>query len=185
VSYVAPYCWPPVLRALREHGARDVLDVGCGDGGLVDRLREEGFEAQGVDVEPSRETAFVRRGSAYEPLDGPYDAVVAVEVVEHLLDPRLAVRRMREALRPGGLLVLTTPFHGYWKNLALALTGKMDAHFTALWDGGHVKFWSPRTIRTLLAEAGYADVSVRGAGRFPPLWASMVVTATVPPASPA
>jgi 2-polyprenyl-6-hydroxyphenyl methylase/3-demethylubiquinone-9 3-methyltransferase len=73
--------------------------------------------------------------------------------------------------------VLTTPYHGYLKNLALAVTGAMDAHFTALWDGGHIKFWSYRTLRQLLQEFGFGHCEFRGAGRWPALWKSMVVTA--------
>jgi 2-polyprenyl-6-hydroxyphenyl methylase/3-demethylubiquinone-9 3-methyltransferase len=37
--------------------------------------------------------------------------------------------------------VISTPFHGYWKNIALAVSGKFDDHFTALWNGGHIKFF--------------------------------------------
>jgi predicted HicB family RNase H-like nuclease len=54
----------------------------------------------------------------------------------------------------GRFTVISTPYHGYWKNLMLALTGKMDAHFTALWDHGHIKFWSMRTLGELLREGG-------------------------------
>jgi hypothetical protein len=45
-------------------------------------------------------------------------------------------------LSPGGVAFISTPNHGYLKTLALAVTGKMDAHFTASWDGGHIKFFS-------------------------------------------
>ena len=79
-----------------------------------------------------------------------------------------------DLLEPGGTLILSTPFHGYWKNLALALSGKMDAHFTALWDGGHIKFWSERTLRSLLHEAGFVEVGFSRVGRIRPLAKSMV-----------
>ena len=47
------------------------------------------------------------------------------------------------------------PHHGNLKNCAFALSGKLDAHFSALWDGGHIKFWSRRTLTALLQEAGF------------------------------
>jgi len=72
--------------------------------------------------------------------------VLSLEVVEHLYAPRHYARTVFELLRPGGVAVISTPYHGYWKNLALALMGKLDAHFTALWDHGHIKFWSVRTL---------------------------------------
>ena len=54
----------------------------------------------------------------------PFDAVVSTEVVEHLYAPHELIRFSWEALKPGGHLILTTPYDGYLKNLALAVTGK-------------------------------------------------------------
>jgi hypothetical protein len=56
----------------------------------------------------------------------------------------------------------------------------MDAHFTALWDGGHIKFWSRKTLAKLLAGVGFDVVDFAGCGRFPYLWKSMVMTARRP-----
>jgi len=103
-----------------------------------------------------------------------------MEVVEHLTNPRALARNAYTVLAAGGLLVMTTPYHSYIKNLALAISGKLDSHFTALWDGGHIKFWSWPTLRALLAEAGLQDIALHGAGRIPWLWKSMVVTARKP-----
>ena len=44
--------------------------------------------------------------------------------------------------------MLSTPYHGYLKNLALAVSGRMDRHFTALHVGGHIKFFSIETLTT-------------------------------------
>ncbi len=76
--------------------------------------------------------------------------------------------------------ILSTPYHGYWKNLALALTGKMDAHFTALWDGGHIKFFSLPTLETVLREAGAQKISFRRVGRIAPLAKSMIAIVEAP-----
>ena len=54
----------------------------------------------------------------------------------------------------------------------------MDSHFTALWDGGHIKFWSRRTLSLLLDECGFQIIDFEGAGRVPFLWKSMIVVAT-------
>jgi len=66
------------------------------------------------------------------------------------------------------------------ENGALALTGKLDAHFFALWDGGHIKFWCCRTLTALLEETGFEVVACRGAGRCPWLWNSMLLAARKP-----
>ena len=70
--------------------------------------------------------------------------------------------------------MLSTPYHGYLKNLALAVVGKWDRHLTALWPGGHVKFFSIATLRTLLLEAGFNDIRFIRVGRLPPLAKSMI-----------
>jgi hypothetical protein len=67
------------------------------------------------------------------------------EVIEHLYSPRRFVRRVHEAL---SLSVL-----GYAKNVMLALSNRMDRALTALWEGGHIKHWSTRTLPTLLGDA--------------------------------
>ena len=113
---------------------------------------------------------------------GPFDAILSTEVVEHLYTPRIYARLCFEMLKPGGVAIVSTPYHGYLKNLSLALTGKMDRHFTALWDCGHIKFFSVKTLTALLQQAGFIDISFKGAGRFPYLWKSMVALAHKPKA---
>jgi 2-polyprenyl-6-hydroxyphenyl methylase/3-demethylubiquinone-9 3-methyltransferase len=106
--------------------------------------------------------------------------VISTEVVEHVFLPRLFATNCYRFLKPGGRLVISTPYHGYAKNLLLAASGKLDAHFTALWDYGHIKFWSRDTLTRLLREAGFQVDGFHGAGRFPFLWKSMVLAASKP-----
>jgi 2-polyprenyl-6-hydroxyphenyl methylase/3-demethylubiquinone-9 3-methyltransferase len=184
------YIAPRVIRALTADGSiRRVLDAGCGNGNLSARIAAVGFAVSAFDASTSgveqAQRAFpglrFEVASAYDNLrerfGDVFDACVCVEVIEHLYDPRTAVSRIFDVLRPGGLFVLTTPYHGYLKNLALAVTGSMDNHYTALWDGGHIKFWSRATLTTLLEERGFEVIRFEGAGRVPFLWKSMIVTA--------
>lgn len=62
----------------------------------------------------------------------------------------------------------------------LAITGRMDAHLTALWDHGHIKFWSMRTLAILLEEAGFCDIRFERVGRIPALAKSMIAVARKP-----
>lgn len=68
-------------------------------------------------------------------------------MIEHCYDPRQFAHVVFETLEPGGLVFISTPYHGYWKNLVLAVTGRWDDHLTVLWDGGHIKFFSIKTFR--------------------------------------
>jgi len=139
-----------------------VLEIGCGNGAFAEYLERLGFDVVGVDSSGSGIRIARERGTScqfacfdiYEELPegwlGAFDAVVSLEVIEHLYLPRVLLERARGALRSGGALVLSTPYHGYFKNLVLALSGRLDPHFTALWNGGHIKFFSRKTLSCLL-----------------------------------
>jgi 2-polyprenyl-6-hydroxyphenyl methylase/3-demethylubiquinone-9 3-methyltransferase len=184
-----------VLRQLRsDRSIRRVLDAGCGDGNFAASLADAGYEMFGLDLSGSgiriasrRNVGRFQEASVYDDLTAPFagvssfDAIVGVEVVEHLYSPRTFVRQAFDALRPGGLLIVTTPYWGYAKNLGLALTNRMDTALTALWDGGHIKHWSRKTLSSLIAEQSFEVVGFDGAGRpIPYLWNGMVMTGRKP-----
>ena len=165
-----------------------IFDLGCGNGAVANELSKLGYTLTGVD--PSEEGIRLANqayphlklevGSAYDDLAaryGQFPVVLSLEVVEHVYDPRKYARCIEQLLQPGGLAILSTPYHSYLKNLVLALTNKMDAHFTALWDHGHIKFWSWRTLKELLETEGFRVVEFIGVGRIPYLWKRMVVVA--------
>jgi 2-polyprenyl-6-hydroxyphenyl methylase/3-demethylubiquinone-9 3-methyltransferase len=186
------YLWPAVFQVIEAATANKrntrVFDLGCGNGAFAAALASRGFEVAGVD--PSEEgircanDAFpnlnLHIGSSYDDLQaqyGQFDVVVSLEVVEHVYTPRTFASCLFDLVEEGGLAIVSTPYHGYIKNLTLALTGKLDAHFTALWDHGHIKFWSVKTLRTLLDEVGFHQVSFLRVGRVPPLAKSMIAVA--------
>ena len=103
-----------------------------------------------------------------------------MEVVEHVYAPRQFAKRVYDLLEPGGVAVISTPYHGYLKNLAIALLDKSDWHHTALWDHGDIKFWSIKTLGQLLAEAGFAEIKFLRVGRIPVLAKSMIAVARKP-----
>ncbi len=105
------------------------------------------------------------------------DAIVASEVIEHLFRPRVLMRFAQAKLRPGGFLLLSTPYHGYTKNLILSLLNKWDFHHASHTDGGHIKFWSRRTLTRLLQAEDFDVIHFEGLGRLPLLWKSMLLIA--------
>lgn len=189
----ASYLWPSVERHLRAlpSSARRVFELGCGNGSFAAHMHALPLDVVAVDPSvsgiavASRSFAGVAFHVASTDDDladrfGRFPVVVSVEVVEHCYSPERFAKVAFDLLEPGGRLLLTTPFHGYWKNLALALTGKMDAHYTALWEGGHIKFFSIATITELLTTAGFVDVRIETIGRVPWLAKSMLVLARRP-----
>ena len=187
------YLFPSVAGFLCHvpEGA-SVLDMGCGNGSFLAQFQDRGWKLYGTDFSPTGiEIAranfpgieFFLADSSAPTGDvlqrvGQVDAIISTEVIEHLYDPRGFLRNAYALLKPGGVLVLTTPYHGYLKNVALAVAGKLDQHFTVLWDHGHIKFWSRKTLTHVLEEAGFAEVCFAGSGRLPYLWKSMVLCAT-------
>jgi len=187
-SFVAP-C---VLKVLKRLDVEKVLDVGCGNGALCGMLQDAGFDVAGTDADRNgcalaREAypriAFYEVG-VYDPPDPvlgnppkEFDCVVSTEVVEHLFSPRHLPQFASKVLRPNGYLVLSTPYHGYFKNLALSVLNHWDQHHTVLWEGGHIKFWSTKTLTQLLEQNGFKVTHFYGVGRFPYLWKSIILVA--------
>lgn len=179
---------PPLTARLRAARARTVLDLGCGNGSLSARVQAAGFNVTGLEHSKSgiemASRAFpevrFQQHDIGAPLPsehvGQYDAVVSVEVIEHLLLPRKLMDAATQALKPGGVLFLTTPYHGYLKNLALALTNKFDDHWHPLRDYGHVKFFSRKTLRSLFEEYGLEQIQTEYLGRIPPLACSIAMS---------
>lgn len=194
-SHMHRHFMPSLLElcgSLLKAGAR-VLDVGCGNGYTAGVFLARGCEVVGIDLSEQgiRHARQAHPGARFEQLPAdndvlqnlgcePFDLVVSTEVVEHLYAPRPYIAGCRAALRPGGRVILSTPYHGYLKNLSIALAGKLDAHANPLWDGGHIKLWSRQTLSALLNEAGFIHLQFRGAGRLPLLWMTMLMAGDRP-----
>lgn len=184
------YIAPRILAILRRLDVARVLDLGAGNGALCASMKAAGYEVVGVEYD-KRGVEIAGRSHPGIPFycfgvqDDPaellahereFDVVVSTEVVEHLFSPHLLPIYARGVLRAGGYVVVTTPYHGYLKNLALSIFGHWDAHHTSLWHGGHIKFWSRATLSRLLSENGFRVVGFSGVGRVPFLWKSMILT---------
>lgn len=187
------YLVPSVLEILGSldimQNQKRIFELGCGNGAVADVLTRQGYQLTGVDVSVQGVEQAQRRhphlslqlGSAYDRLAdtyGRFPVVISLEVVEHLYDPRAFARTLFDLVEPSGTAIVSTPYHGYWKNLAMALTGRLGHHFTALWDHGHIKFWSIVTLKQLLQEAGFRSITFRRVGRMPALAKSMIAIAT-------
>jgi 2-polyprenyl-3-methyl-5-hydroxy-6-metoxy-1,4-benzoquinol methylase len=170
-----------------------VLDIGCGNGFTCGEFLKHGCTVVGIDLSESGieigrrthpdvrfELCAADSNLLTNLREPPFDVVVSTEVVEHLYDPREWALGCFKALKPGGRLICTTPYHGYVKNLALSVFGRWDSHANPLWDGGHIKLWSRATLTQLLRETGFTNLYFRGVGRFPLLWMTMVMAADKP-----
>lgn len=186
------YIVKPIIFSLPSQDSLKIADLGCGNGYLASVLAKSGHHISALDsseagirlarqVHP--EIPFLCL-SLYEDLQvelgQDFDVVISSEVIEHLYDPRRFLENAFKILKSGGTIILTTPYHGYLKNLAMAITGKLDQHFTVGWDCGHIKFFSVKTLSAMVAEQGFHNIRFKFAGRVPFLWKSMVLCAQKP-----
>ncbi len=181
------YLLKPLLDMLADRKNRKILDVGCGNGSVANYLIEQGFDVYGTDASYSgiaiakqkNPTRFfvqdLTKDNLPEELENMnFDTIISLEVIEHLYAPCEYLDFCKKVLKKsgGGELIISTPYHGYLKNIALSLAGKMDKHFTVLWDGGHIKFWSVKTLSEILEEKGFNEFKFKGCGRVTSDWES-------------
>jgi 2-polyprenyl-3-methyl-5-hydroxy-6-metoxy-1,4-benzoquinol methylase len=192
-SYLLKHLMEMISASAKNAERRKVriLDIGCGNGSLSNLIAQQGYEVVGVEESQSGvnlaqqnypDCKFIAASIydfPYQELENSFDIIISTEVIEHLPYPRELAKVARRCLKNDGTLILTTPYHGYIKNLVLAITGKLDKHFTVLWDGGHIKFFSVKTLSTLLREENFVDLQFKFAGRYSYLWKSMLVSSKV------
>lgn len=111
------------LGVLGEGRARTVLDIGCGRGDLGAALGRRGWQVSGIDPSPSACALAEARGIAVHVgtlasvslEEESFDAAVMTHSLEHVVDPRGDLGRVRRLLRPGGTLVISLPNFGSWQ----------------------------------------------------------------------
>ena len=156
----------------RPLDGRTALDVGCGAGLLTEPLARLGARVSGIDASPElidvarRHAAAMgldidyRAGDVQE-LEGRFDLITCMEVIEHVADPAAFVQALARRLAPGGLLVLSTPNATGWSKL---LTITLAEGLGRIPKGTHdfAKFIAPERMKLLLADAGLNCRAVEG-----------------------
>ncbi|HEY0144240.1 MAG TPA: class I SAM-dependent methyltransferase [Thermoanaerobaculia bacterium] len=182
------YLWPELLRIARHLAPppRAVFELGCGNGATARFLAQQGYSVTGVD--PSQSGVAIAQQFASERLRfevgstaddlagrfGSFPLVVSLEVIEHCPSAREFMRAFTSVLAPGGVGIISTPYHGYVKNLAVTALGRFDHHFDPLWEGGHLKFFTIRKLRDLFREFGFEEPEFHRVGRVPVLAKSVI-----------
>lgn len=149
-----------IIRSIPVN-AMSILDLGCGEGILLEKLAANYPRAdiQGVDfltenVEICRKAGLhVTQGDLYK-LDIPdnsIDAVLFIEVIEHLADPKLALSEIFRILKPGGSVVILFPNDFIFAVTRLLLLKLKELRY----DPGHLHQWTPGQLKSLLPENGF------------------------------
>lgn len=145
----------------RHASGRRILDVGCFNGAVLEYLGG-GWQRFGLEPAPAAARLAVSRGVEILgatlddlPGDALFDAVLMIDVVEHLANPRLALERVAAAVRPGGVVLIGTGDTGAW---SFRLQGARY-WYCALPE--HVSFFNEGTLRRAAGELGLETLEHR------------------------
>ncbi|MET0901869.1 MAG: bifunctional glycosyltransferase/class I SAM-dependent methyltransferase [Acidimicrobiales bacterium] len=173
-----------ILRWLELRAPARVLDLGCSDGELGERIQGLGHEVVGVDIEEhkgvrDRLTDFYQadldRGLPAA-LGDDFDVVVAADVLEHVRTPEALLDEIGNHLRPGGSVITSIPNFGHWYPRLRVAAGRFDYDARGLLDRGHLRFFTRRSFARMVRDAGWEvrrqesiglplEVADRGAGQ--------------------
>lgn len=147
------------------------LDVGCGDGSLIDIAQEKVSGIYGCDISESAVRAAKVKGIVaicvdlnfgYLPYrDESFDSITCIEVIEHVLDPLNLLKEFYRILNVQGELLVTTPNIRYFRHLNTLLFKGTFPHTTTdshVWGGGHLHFFTRKDLTCLLKKAGFNNI---------------------------
>jgi tetratricopeptide (TPR) repeat protein/SAM-dependent methyltransferase len=161
--------WSDIVHELwQRHPGGTFLDVGVGNGALAGVAGDYGYRVAGIDVHLAYAEAVRRLGvefllgdvGTYDFGDRRFDVIALGDVIEHVPDPRQALRKAASLLKPGGLIWLSTPnYEGVW-------TRAMRER-DAMWlEGEHLQLFCLRSLRQLVNDHGLAMVDYRLSKRY-------------------
>lgn len=153
----------PLSRLSAGQSSGILLDVGCGRGDLAQSWVDSGWDVVGI--EPSAAAAAVARRRGAKVLDGTLstvslpagkmDAAVFRHSLEHVVDPQHDLRRVHEALRPGGRLAIVVPNWDSWQRRAF------NEYWFPLELPRHRTHFSATGLSSALAASGFAEIEIR------------------------
>lgn len=163
------------------------LDVGCGNGYITKIISKFFKKTIGIDLSKdgikfAKKNFYNKKKISFLNTSSDnlikkklkFDVITTIEVIEHQYDPFKFLSDLEKLCKKGGYVIITTPYHGYFKNLALSIIGAMDNHFTALWQHGHIKFFSIKTLKKLISNYNFDIIGIKYSGRFYPISSSMI-----------
>ena len=158
------------ILSLVSNDVHTVLDVGCGNGELAESLKERCCRVTGVDVSQSaivEAAEFLDDSFCFDIekenwpedlLNKKFDLIVASEVIEHIFDPLVFLKKIKSLSAPNGKIIITTPNVLFWKNRLKILFGDFKYQDKGIMDRGHIRFFTTDTFRDTLKKSGLSVV---------------------------
>ncbi|MGC8654647.1 MAG: class I SAM-dependent methyltransferase [Candidatus Kryptoniota bacterium] len=162
-----------MAASITDNGKR-LLDVGCGDGSFIMRVKDRFDEVFGIDVSPTA-VELCRKGGikaiqvnlnnqTIPYPDGFFDTVVSLEVIEHIFDPLSFLKEIYRVMTPGGILIISTPNIRKLQRIFSIIMGHFPrtSYDPVGFDGGHLHYFTSKDLSNLLLESGFKPTIVRG-----------------------
>lgn len=160
-----------------------ILDFGAGEGALSERLFDMGYKVTAADKDAGN---FKSKNCDFFPINfdkpdevddfiqehaGLFDVVLGVEVIEHVQDQWKYVRQLMTMVKPGGVVLITTPNTTSWlSRVIFLLTGRFHQFADADLSYGHINPISPWEMELIMRGVGATSIEIRSAGTLPPVY---------------
>jgi 2-polyprenyl-3-methyl-5-hydroxy-6-metoxy-1,4-benzoquinol methylase len=165
-----------IVESMLDGQRGTLLDVGCGRGTVAAHFAELGHSVTAIDISPlaiqwtEKQHPLVK---AYildlesEPLEGTFDTILCLEVLQQVRDPQSVLNKLSDALTPGGRLIVSLPNEFHLARRLSILLGRVN--FGGI-DDTHIKLYTPKEHRRLFAASGLEIQTVRSQSIIPPRW---------------
>lgn len=179
--------WPVLKKILPSKDSQKFLDFGCGTGKLIREMNllHPKNKYLGIDVSESaikvakKSTPWasfyvVQDGNKFPFKNASFDFILAADVIEHVYNTKETFSELVRVLKKGGQILITTPYYGFLKNLLIISFG-FDQVFDPM--GGHIRFYTKKSLFSTLKAEGFNIVKYGYYGRFYPISRAIYVLA--------
>lgn len=168
------------VRRLPKDASASILEVGCGTGATGALALASGRAQRYTGIELFETAATEARKVLTEVITGDverlqldfgptaFDALIFSEVLEHLVEPQRVVEKLARSLRPGGLVLASSPNIAHWRVISELMRGRFNLADQGVFDRTHMRWFTPETFAAMFSNAGLRVESLGPVTAFSP-----------------
>ena len=146
-----------ILNKFIKKKSPRILELGCSTGFFLEYANEKGWKTSGLELNSSAVNFAVKRGLDVINKDflkykfkKKYDAFLAFDVIEHLVDPKKILKKAYDILNKNGLIFVYVP---NWNSASRLMIGEKDSHF--IWPTHHLNYYTPETLQIFFKKCNF------------------------------